>query len=99
MWAASNGPEGLVMEFLRVCERGQITIPKTKRETLGLDEGAMLLAYVEDGRLILEPVNQPSSNLLSIIRLLPSRGVVDAKAVSREAHRKRSERWRPWRGY
>lgn len=86
------------MELLRVRERGQITIPKTLREKLGVGENATLLAYVENGRLVLEPVPQPSGDLLSIIGLLPSRGKVDAKEARREAQRQRAERWIERRG-
>src|SRR5690606_11391623 len=69
--------EGLDMELLRVRERGQITISKTLREKLGVGENSTLLAYVENGRLILEPVPEPRGDLLSIIGLLPSRGKVE----------------------
>lgn len=82
------------MELVRVRDRGQITIPRSMREALGLGEtGGMLLAYVEDGRLILEPVNRPSGDLLSIIGLLPSRGDADVREARREAQRERAERW------
>ncbi|HEY8414798.1 MAG TPA: AbrB/MazE/SpoVT family DNA-binding domain-containing protein [Thermaerobacter sp.] len=81
------------MELLRVRERGQITISKTLREQLGVGENSTLLAYVQNGRLILEPVPQPRGDLLSIIGLLPSRGEVDAKEARREAQRRRAQRW------
>lgn len=49
------------MELLRVRERGQITIAKALREQLGIGDNSVLLAYVERGRLILEPVPEPGA--------------------------------------
>lgn len=54
----------------------------------------MLLSYVEDRRLVFEPVNQPSGDLVRIVGLLPSSGDVDVQVARREAQRKRGERWR-----
>ncbi|ADU50753.1 hypothetical protein Tmar_0632 [Thermaerobacter marianensis DSM 12885] len=81
------------MELLRLRERGQITISRALREQLGIGDHSMLLAYVEKGRLILEPIPEPRGDLLSIIGLLPSRGVVNPKDARREAQRQRAERW------
>ena len=86
------------MELLRVRERGQITISKRLRKQLGVGENSTLLAYVENGRLILEPLPQPRGDLLSIIGLLPVRGEVDVKAARREAQRQRAERWAECQG-
>ena len=38
-------------------ERGQITIPKELRERLNIDYKTKMKVYVEDGRIILEPVS------------------------------------------
>ena len=86
------------MELLRVRERGQITIAKALREQLGIGDNSVLLAYVERGRLILEPVPEPGGDLPSIIGLLPSRGEVNPKGARREAQRQRAERWRERHG-
>jgi antitoxin PrlF len=40
--------------MLKVGERGRLVIPAELRHALGLDEGAQLVAYVEDERLVLE---------------------------------------------
>ena len=38
-------------------ERGQITIPKELRERLNIDYKTKMKVYLEDGRIILEPVS------------------------------------------
>ena len=81
------------MELLRLRERGQITISKALRERLGVGDNSVLLAYVEKGRLILEPLPEPKGDLPSIVGLLPSRGDVNPKEARREAQRQRAERW------
>jgi AbrB family looped-hinge helix DNA binding protein len=37
-----------------VNEQGRVTIPAQMRRELGLEPGSRLVAYVEDGRLVLE---------------------------------------------
>jgi AbrB family looped-hinge helix DNA binding protein len=39
---------------LSVNEQGRVTIPAQMRQELGLQAGASVVAYIEDGRLILE---------------------------------------------
>jgi AbrB family looped-hinge helix DNA binding protein len=39
---------------LSVNEQGRVTIPAPLRQELGFQPGARLVAYVEDGRLVLE---------------------------------------------
>ena len=40
---------------LAVNEQGRVTIPAQLRRELGIESGSSLVAYVDDGRLILEP--------------------------------------------
>ncbi len=39
---------------VRLGSQGRVVIPSRMRRTLGLREGETLIAYVEDGRLVLE---------------------------------------------
>lgn len=39
---------------VRMGSQGRIVLPRALRERLGAEEGAVYLAHVEDGRLILE---------------------------------------------
>ncbi len=44
------------MPVIKVIRNGQITLPKEFREALGIDEGQMLEAEIEESRIILKPV-------------------------------------------
>jgi antitoxin PrlF len=45
----------------RIAERGQVTIPKSLRERLGLEAGMELEFRAENGRLVAEKVVQQDS--------------------------------------
>jgi len=49
---------------IRVGKKRTIVIPKRVAEELGVDEGTILSAYVEGGRLVLEPI--PDAVTLSL---------------------------------
>lgn len=40
---------------LSVNDQGRVTIPAQLRRELGIEPGSSIIAYVDDGRLILEP--------------------------------------------
>ncbi len=44
------------MPVIKVIRNGQITLPKEFREALGIDEGQILEAELEESRIILKPV-------------------------------------------
>ncbi len=44
------------MPVIKVIRNGQITLPKEFREALGIDEGQILEAELEDSRIILKPL-------------------------------------------
>jgi len=44
------------MPVVRVIRHGQITLPKEFRDTLGIDEGQMLEAELENSRIVLKPL-------------------------------------------
>ncbi|HHT9113426.1 MAG: AbrB/MazE/SpoVT family DNA-binding domain-containing protein [Planctomycetes bacterium] len=44
------------MPVIKVIRNGQITLPKEFREALGIDEGQILEAEIEESRIILKPV-------------------------------------------
>lgn len=45
---------GRGVDELRVGRQGRVVIPAAMRRALGLEQGAVLVGHVEDGRLILE---------------------------------------------
>lgn len=47
---------GAVMEKTRVSSKGQVVIPKSVRDELGLLPGAVLAAEAQDGAVVLRPV-------------------------------------------
>ena len=44
------------MPVIKVIRNGQITLPKEFREALGIEEGQILEAEIEESRIILKPV-------------------------------------------
>ncbi|GJM19376.1 MAG: hypothetical protein DHS20C14_15890 [Phycisphaeraceae bacterium] len=42
-------------DTIRVRKRGEITLPKPIRDALALDEGTILIANVEGGKLVITP--------------------------------------------
>lgn len=55
-------------EMATVTSKGQITIPKAIRESLGIKEKDRLLFFVEDDRLVLIPLHhRPMSELFGAL--------------------------------
>ena len=52
------------MPMTRVSVKGQVVIPKTVRETLGLRPGARLVVDTEGDRIVLTPVPKQIGNRL-----------------------------------
>jgi AbrB family looped-hinge helix DNA binding protein len=46
---------GGLMELIQVRKKSQITLPATIRQALNLEEGDILVAEVQDGKLVLQP--------------------------------------------
>lgn len=51
------------MHRVRVSSKGQVVIPKSIRDELGLTPGTVLWAKVEGGRIVLEPAGELPANL------------------------------------
>ena len=43
--------------MIKVYKKGIIALPRNIRERLKIEEGALLEVYVEDGKLVLKPLN------------------------------------------
>jgi AbrB family looped-hinge helix DNA binding protein len=64
--------------LVRIRDKGQVTLPLEARKQLGLQEGDLLEASVDNGRLVLElvvrstekPVAVPSSNLEDLVGIM-----------------------------
>jgi len=59
---AGNSAESSSAE-LAVNEQGRVTIPAQIRRAAGIEAGALLVAYVEDGRVVLETREQLAARL------------------------------------
>lgn len=46
----------LIMPVIKVIRHGQITLPKEFRDALGIDEGQILEAELENSRIVLKPL-------------------------------------------
>jgi AbrB family looped-hinge helix DNA binding protein len=65
-------------QFVRIRGKGQVTLPSEARKQLGLQEGDLLEASVDQGRLVLElvvrstekPVAVPSSTLEGLVGIM-----------------------------
>lgn len=47
------------MPFAKLSSKGQLVIPKEVREALGLHPGMTLRVIAKEGRIILEPLQEP----------------------------------------
>ncbi|MEM2410827.1 MAG: AbrB/MazE/SpoVT family DNA-binding domain-containing protein [Thermofilaceae archaeon] len=54
------------MHRVRLSSKGQIVIPKSIRDELGLAPGTVLWARVEGGRIVLEPAREPPAHLFVV---------------------------------
>ena len=70
-------------EVVRVGRRYTVVVPKRLREKLGLREGDLLRARVEEGRLVLERVADPFRVLEGVI----------GEPYSEEREEGEAERW------
>lgn len=52
------------MTVTSLSTKGQIVIPKSIRETLGLRPGTKMIVELEDGKVILKPVKEGVANRL-----------------------------------
>ncbi len=50
------------VKFIKSFSRGQITIPKDIREKLGVSEEFWMKVFIDDGRLVVEPVHNKSAD-------------------------------------
>ena len=48
--------------YIKSFSKGQITIPKIVRETLGIGDDFWLKLYVENGKIVAEPINESKSS-------------------------------------
>nr|WP_312911807.1 AbrB/MazE/SpoVT family DNA-binding domain-containing protein [Natronosalvus caseinilyticus] len=64
----------VVALVIRVSQKGQATIPKTRRERFGVDTPGEVFNYEEDERIIVEPILSPRSGVG--FTLIPSASVV-----------------------
>ncbi len=77
------------MASSRVGPRGQITVPKTVRLSMGLAEGDRVVFVERGGEVVLRPVRQSLRDLRGSV---PVDGPQDFDAVRDAARRARSER-------
>ena len=50
-----------VVGYIKSFSKGQITIPKTIRKTLGIGDDFWLKLYINDGKIIAEPVERETN--------------------------------------
>ncbi len=52
--------EPAAMETTRMSSRGQVVLPQSIRESLGLEQGTVFEVRVEEGKIVLQPLSTPS---------------------------------------
>ncbi len=62
------------VRFIKSFSKGQITIPKDIRDTLGIVNEFWLKLYVQDGKIIAEPIEQKKNKTDYAQKLLNIRG-------------------------
>lgn len=46
-------------EWLKILTKGMVTLPKSWRKELGIEEGKMVKAKMTDSQIIIEPLEKP----------------------------------------
>lgn len=62
------------VRFIKSFSKGQITIPKDIRDTLGMLNEFWLKLYVQDGKIIAEPIEQKPDKSAYVQKLLNING-------------------------
>lgn len=62
------------VRFIKSFSRGQITIPKEIRKTIGVGDDFWLKIYIDDNKLIAEPVGEPKDKNKYLESLLKIKG-------------------------
>lgn len=62
------------VRFVKSFSNGQITIPKEFRDTFGITKEFWLKLYIEDGKIIAEPVEKKIDKTSYIQKLLTIKG-------------------------
>jgi AbrB family looped-hinge helix DNA binding protein len=52
-----HGVDFVERQVIKVYKKGIIALPRNIRERLKIEEGTLLEVYVEDGKLVLKPLN------------------------------------------
>ena len=60
--------------YIKSFSKGQITIPKTVREELGIGDDFWLKLYINDGKIIAEPVEKETNQDEYLKKLLSIKG-------------------------
>lgn len=72
------------VRFIKSFSKGQITIPKQLRETIGLGNDFWLKVYVDQGKIIAEPVEKVKDKMSYAKQLLSIKGGwLDLKEIAR----------------
>jgi AbrB family looped-hinge helix DNA binding protein len=56
--------EKMAIETIKMSSKGQIVIPQSLRENLGMDAGSLFAVYGEHDTLVLKRINTPSKESL-----------------------------------
>lgn len=62
------------MGYIKSFSKGQITIPKVVRETLGIGDDFWLKLYISNGKIIAEPVEKEKNQSDYLKKLLSIKG-------------------------
>lgn len=76
---------------LRVNPQGRVTIPASLRSALGFEPGTNVVAYVEDGRLVLEHRDHLLARLQNDVLAAAARSGRDGSAVDELIEERRAQ--------
>lgn len=62
------------VRYIKSFSKGQITIPKEMRKTIGVGDDFWLKVYIDDNKLIAEPVGEPEDKSKYLESLLKIKG-------------------------
>jgi AbrB family looped-hinge helix DNA binding protein len=78
--------------LIRISSNGQLTIPKSIRDSLHLKSGDQFLARFQDGKLVLEPVEDEFETILEKARKQAKQAGLKQTDVSKAVTETRSKK-------
>lgn len=71
----------MIVKTIKVSEKGQIAIPQSIREEVGIDKGDVLIIVQDNGRILLEKAKKISTKMIDDFKDLLKFSEISLKSV------------------